>query len=108
MATVQSQMTSGRLYNELEHRIQQINRTRISEAAGNVSVDDLLQVVEHVSMLRARYLAAVIKFGKSNDFPAADAQALRSLREAFEEAMAGYEALEHAYQRGYLELANDD
>jgi hypothetical protein len=97
-----------RLSNELDHAIMAINRERISQITGNVGKTDFFNVAESVSNLRARYLKSVLKLGACTDAGGTDtdhAMEIKQLRQAYEEAVAGFEALEHALRRGYLTLS---
>ena len=97
-----------RLSNEIDHAIKVMNRERISQVAGNVSKTDFFKVAEAVSDLRARYLKGVLKLGACTEAGEIDtdhAMKIKQLRQAYEEALAGFEALEHALHREYLTLS---
>jgi hypothetical protein len=99
---------SRRLHYELEQAIKVMNHDRIGAAAGEVTKQALLDVAQTVACLRARYLSKVLRLGT----PGTDEEAgtgaaleLKRLREAYAEALSGYEALEHALERGYITLS---
>lgn len=96
-----------RLGNELEHSIREINRAKIADLVGGVSKSGILDVADTVSCLRARYLKKVLElrnqFGDDSLSPETIAD-LRQLRESYDEALQGFDALHHALQRGYFDL----
>lgn len=99
---------SLRLHNELEYTIKEINRKQIGEAAGVVGREDFIQVAEMVACLRARYLSDLLKMAKMSGPVCIDTETalkLKSLREAYQESLVGFDALEHALKRGYIEFA---
>ncbi len=99
---------SRRLSNELDHAITVLNRERIGEITGAVSKADVFKVAESVSDLRARYLKGVLKLGACTETDGIDSDhaiEIKQLRQAYEEAVAGFEALEHALHRGYITLS---
>ncbi|MDA1131708.1 MAG: hypothetical protein O2905_00590 [Proteobacteria bacterium] len=67
----------------------------------------ILRVAAAVSKLRARYLAEVIRLGDTKAGASLDPTSsldLGELREAYEEALAGFGALRHALERSYITL----
>ena len=99
---------SRRLFNELDHAITVLNRERIGEITGAVSKADFFKVAKSVSDLRARYLKGVLKLGactEAGGIVSDQAMEIKQLRQAYEEAAAGFEALEHALHREYLTLS---
>lgn len=97
-----------RLHHEMEQAITVINRERIGAVTGAVTKNTFTNVVKMVACLRARYLFTVLKLGSechSECVPTEAALELKSLRDAYTEAMEGFSALEHAMQRGYLVLS---
>lgn len=94
-----------RLHNQLEHEIANINRKHIGEVAGAISKQHFIDVAEKVSVLRAHYLKQVLEFGRVEaGLDEAKANELRQLRQNYQEAMEGFNALQHAFRRGYLTL----
>lgn len=109
MATMPTDTDRRRLHNELEPKINSINQALISEATGTVSREDFVDVAKMVACLRARYLHRVLTEGKrcrAECIGTDVALELKQLREAYNEALNGFAALEHALKRGYLELNN--
>lgn len=92
----------------LEEAIRQVNHEVIDPVLPALTVESILPIAIMVAKLRGRYIAEAFAMAKSKKegFPD-DAQIakLREYREAYEEAMAVSQALEHAIGRGYLELA---
>ncbi|MBL4762255.1 MAG: hypothetical protein JKY93_06105 [Gammaproteobacteria bacterium] len=96
-----------RLFTELEHNIKAINREKISDKTGGVSKDSFMNVAITVANLRANYLAKVISMQNKESLSDDDISSLRSTRTAFEEALEGYSALQHALKRQYLQLPDE-
>jgi hypothetical protein len=97
-----------RLHNELELAITAINRESISAVTGPISKDHFIDVVRMVACLRARYLHTVLQLGAKGHgecIPTESALELKKLHDAYTEARQGFEALEHALQRGYVTLS---
>lgn len=96
-----------RLHHELEQAITKINRDQISTVIGTITKENFINVVKMVACLRARYLYTVLQLGAkchSECIPTDDALELKRLREAYAEAMEGFNALEHVLHRGYVTL----
>ena len=101
-------INNRRLKYELEHAIKQINRDLIGEAAGTLGREDFSQVAKMVACLRARYLQTTLKMAESSGDQCIDTESaleLKNLRIAYEEALAAFDALEHALRRGYIDFA---
>ena len=108
MPVEETNVTNRRLHYELEHTVKQINRELIGEAAGTVSKDNFIQVAQMVACLRARYLTSALEMAKTSGKECISTNAaleLKDLRVAFEEALAVFEALEHALRRGYFDFS---
>ena len=98
-----------RLHYELEHTITEINKEQLGLVAGALGHADFEQVAQMVACLRARYLSSVLSMAKSCGTECIDTQSaleLKPLRVAYQEALAGFDALEHALKRGYISLSN--
>ncbi|MCP5145840.1 MAG: hypothetical protein H6978_13610 [Gammaproteobacteria bacterium] len=100
-----------RLHFELEQAIRTINRELIGATAGQISKSRFESCARMVACLRARYLEKVLQLGAmcgdaciSTD----EALELKQLREAYDEALQGFSALEHALNRGYIDLARNN
>ena len=95
----------GRMFQELEHVIKDLNREKISEITGNVSKQAFIDVAISTARLRARYLSKVIELQSSDDIKPDEISALRGSRLMYEEALEGFGALQHALNRGYFDLS---
>ena len=93
-----------RMFQEIEHSIKTINRKKISEITGDVSKQAFVNVASTTARLRACYLAKVIELQSTEDFKPADISTLRGSRLMYEEALEGFNALQHALSRGYFNL----
>jgi hypothetical protein len=99
-------VTNERLWQEFEQSIRELNRRYIRAATGGVRKQHFLRAAENVARLRARYLNAVLRLEAAAEAPPLpDLEKVRQLREAYEEALQGFEALRHAHERGYFELS---
>lgn len=108
MPRATDEMGHRRLHNELELAITKINRESIGSVTGSISKEHFINVVRMVACLRSRYLHTVLQLGScchSECIPTESALELKKLREAYTEAREGFEALEHALQRGYVTLS---
>ena len=94
-----------RLFQELEHTVKVVNHDKISEITGDVSKEAFVNVAETVARLRARYLAKVLKFQTTSDITKEEVVLLKQARLMYEEAMEGFNALQHALGRGYFDLS---
>ena len=95
----------GRMFQELEHAIKDLNREKISEITGSVSKQAFIDVAISTARLRARYLSKVIELQSSDDIKPDEISALRGSRLMYEEALDGFAALQHALNRGYFDLS---
>jgi len=107
MSALRDEHDNRRLHYELEHAIKAINCEQIGTVTGAVTKTRFIEVARMVACLRARYLHRVLELGA--DCPEACIETevaleLKRLREAYNEALEGFAALEHALQRGYLQL----
>ena len=108
MVSDNAEMDKMRLHNELEAKIKEINREQISQAAGVVGHKEFIQVAEMVACLRARYLSDLLSMAKKSGPVCIDTNSalkLKALREAYQETLVGFDALEHALKQGYVEFA---
>jgi hypothetical protein len=108
MSRTDEEFDHRRLHHELEQSITVINRSQIGSVTGPISRTAFINVVKMVACLRARYLHTVLNLGKechSECITTEAALELQKLRQAYTEAMAGFAALEHAVERGYVQIA---
>ena len=99
----------NRLLLQIEQAMRAINQETIKPILPELSLSDLDPVITVVARTRAHYLRELFDLGAACQcrFRAdsrADRQGLRSLRESYEELVAGAQALETAIQRGYLDV----
>lgn len=92
----------------IDRAIQPINREIIHKAIPGLNRDKYIEFAAVVAELRAEYLAAALAYfveqrraGDGGDQSAV--RALKAKREAYEEALAAYEALHRALERGYVD-----
>lgn len=97
-----------RMFQEIEHSIKAINREKISEITGDVSKQAFINVASTTARLRAHYLAKVIELESTDNIKPADISTLRGSRLMYEEALKGFNALQHALVRGYFNLMDNE
>ena len=103
------EVATRRLHHELETTIREVNHELISASTGAITRSAFTNVARMVASLRGRYLRCVLRLGEESLNGHIDTEAaleLKSLREAYTEAVEGFAALEHALQRGYVSLAD--
>ncbi|MBM3818834.1 MAG: hypothetical protein FJW14_07455 [Acidimicrobiia bacterium] len=104
-----NEAATRRLHHELETTIREVNHELISASTGTITRNAFTDVARMVAGLRGRYLQCVLRLGNDALRGNVDTKAaleLKSLREAYAEAVEGFAALEHALQRGYIALAD--
>lgn len=106
--TRHDELSIGRMFQEIEHKIKALNREKISEITGDISEQAFVNVASTTARLRARYLSKVIELESADDIKADAISALRGSRLMYEEALEGFSALQHALGRGYFSLSKDD
>lgn len=98
----------NRLLLQIEQAMRAINQETIKPILPELSLSDLDPVISLVARTRAHYLRELFDLGaacQAGSEPTAEQIAsLRSLRESYEELVAGAQALETAIQRGYLDV----
>ncbi len=99
-------MEVRRLFQQIEHNIKLMNREKISEITGAVPKEAFNNVAMTVARLRARYLQKVVQLESTDDITPSDISTLRGTRLMYEEAHAGFAALQHALRRGYFTLTD--
>ncbi len=102
------QLDVQRLMQRFEHEIVQVNRRHISEITGKISEKDILKMGEAISICRANYLKSVIEMANTEDSNLATrlADDVKKYRQLYEETMAGFAALRHALERGYVDVSD--
>ena len=95
-----------RLFQRLGQIIVDSNKRNFREIVGEVSEQDFVMLAEAISVCRAHYLSEVLSMAKSRDgaLKIDISERLLAKRDAYNEALAGYDALQHALERGYFVL----
>lgn len=98
-----------RILQQFEHEIVEVNRKHVSEITGDISKQDILNIGEAISICRANYLKSVLEMAKTDDGSLATrlTDDVKRQRLLYEETMAGFAALRHALERGYVEVKDD-
>lgn len=98
-----------RLMQQFEHEIVDVNRRHVSEITGEIKQQDILKMGEAISICRANYLKSVLEVSKSDGGSLATrlTDDVKRKRLLYEETMAGFAALRHALERGYV-VVNDN
>ena len=93
---------------QVEQGVRLANTEIIHQRIPHLSTESILPFAVSVARLRARYLEAAFRFSEKEhgdplDEPEIDA--LRRTREMYEEARDAFDALLHAIERGYVDIA---
>ena len=96
--------------NEVEQTIMLANREVIHQDIAHISRDAVLGLAVTVSKVRAGYLKAILTEASKREaaFSEQTVKTIKAKREQYEEAVQAFEALRHAIERGYVELATED
>ena len=108
--TLDTDVSWYKVAREIDQAIREANRVAIQAATGSLTKNRVLRVAAAVSQLRARYLAEIVKLGDTDatgNIHPTTVLNLREMREAYEEALQGFDALRHAMERAYTELEGD-
>ncbi|MBB4286807.1 hypothetical protein [Roseospira goensis] len=92
-----------RFMEEVEMAVRAANQEIIGQKLPHLDRTSFFKLAVSIARLRARYLESVMAL----DWEHADADrlaAVQNRRTMFEEARAGFEALQHAFERGYITL----
>ncbi len=92
-----------RFLEEVEMAVRAANQEIISHKLPHLDRTSFFKLAVSIARLRAQYLEAVMSMNWDHDDPKTLA-AIQNRRALFEEARAGFEALQHAYERGYIHL----
>jgi hypothetical protein len=98
-----------RLMQQFEHQISLMNSSAISEIAGDIRKEDFLHLAQSIAVLRARYLKYVLQMAHADE-SSLDTQLCeeaKKWRNAYLEAIEGFDQLKHALQRGYFNLVDE-
>ena len=95
---------------EVNRAIALANREVIHQTlASPISADQVIAFAVSVARVRARYLEAAFKITEKNQnepLGEGEIDSLKRQRQAYEEARDAFEALTHAIERGYVDLAD--
>ena len=92
---------------QMEHIVRNVNREVMNPMIPVLENDDILPVMAVVAKLRGAYLKELFHTAKTaqSGVPTEDQlQKLRCCREAYEEMLAGAQALEVVVEREYLDI----
>ena len=98
-----------RLMQQIEHQVQEMNSVAITAIAGDIKKSDFLKLAKAIALLRASYLKQVLAIAHSSEpeLSSGLCEEARKKREAYIEAIEGFDQLKHALQRGYFNLIDD-
>ncbi len=98
-----------RMLQSFEHKIVEINKRNIREITGEIGEQDFMLLAEAVSVCRASYLKEVLGLANSKDGKSKIElfERLLQKRNAYEEAMHGFDELKRALKRNYFVLKNE-
>ncbi len=89
----------------IEQAVREANRTTLAPMLGTITTEKFVPLMVVVAKARGDYLKEAASIAGSGAKPDADAVArLRELRLTYEELLAAAQALEHAIERGYLDV----
>jgi len=105
-----------RMLGQLEHTILETNKTMIGKVLGSVGSEDFEAVAVTVARIRTLYLQQVMRlkeFATTEPLENIDSLSellvnLRRIRNAYDEATAGFTALQHALERDYMTIQKAD
>ncbi len=100
-------MNNNRLLLELEQAIRTINQEVINPVIPELTIKGLRPVLKMVANARAAYLKTLIDLSADTNgelLSSNQVEKLRHLRVAYDECVAGAQALETAIQREYLDV----
>lgn len=103
------QKDTNRLILQFEHLLRQVNRERINPVIEDLSIEDLIPVIDLVARCRASYLKHLYDLSKkyydTDQFPTSDElKKLKAYRNRYIEVADGSKSVEASIQRGYLNL----
>ena len=102
-----SELDINRLLLQFEKSVREINRDEINPKIPELTLTDLNPVVLMVAHARGLYLKLLFDLASvsSSEIPSPEQMGkLKTLRENYEELVAGSKALETAIERGYLDI----
>lgn len=94
-----------RFLEEVELAIRAANREIIGGHIPTMDRETFVRLAVSVGKVRASYLESVLHMDWSATAEATSLEDLRRKREMYEEAKAGFEALRHCIEVGYVDIA---
>ena len=104
-------MSTSHEHLRIEARVKDINRLTLQEALPEITERDLNRAITFVAAMRARYLKAVMQMAHPEDLASTPDHGaglfdeLAKLRQNYTEAVAALDALRHAIEQEYVDLA---
>ncbi|WP_246152375.1 hypothetical protein [Roseospira navarrensis] len=92
-----------RFMEEIEMAVRAANQEIIGRKLPHLNRESFFKLAVSIARLRAQYLEAVMSVEWDHADPDQLA-AIRARRAVYEEARDGFEALQHAFERGYVTL----
>ncbi|MGB0671216.1 MAG: hypothetical protein ACPGNT_06945 [Rhodospirillales bacterium] len=92
-----------------DRELMAINKKVLDPLFPHLTLGHIRPILATVARVRGRYLREAFRLtqGSEDGLPTPDeVKKLRELREAYEEAMAVAEALDHAIERGYITVTD--
>jgi len=99
--------STKRMLQQMEHIIREVNREVMNPMLPPLDNDHILPVMAVVAKLRGAYLKELFHTAQTAEsgVPTKDQlQKLKRCREAYEEMLAGAQALEVVVERGYVDV----
>ncbi|MFT4606660.1 MAG: hypothetical protein ACI9V8_001915 [Urechidicola sp.] len=98
------EMSVQKLLQRFEHDIIGVNQKHISDVAGDIGSEELLQIGSKIASCRAQYLKLGLDMSRVDDSDISEAMIdqIRSQRMRYDELMLIFAALRHALKRGYI------
>lgn len=94
-----------RFMEEVEMAVRAANQEIIGQKLPHLDRTSFFKLAVSIARLRAQYLESVMAIDWEHGDPA-HLRAVQNRRMLFEEARAGFDALQHAFERGYITLDN--
>lgn len=90
---------------QIDKIVHDTNREVINAVVPRLDRDTFAKMAKGVALLRVKYIAAAMQLS-TQPFSSEQADQLKVLREQFEEARFGFDAVKRAIIRGYTKLAD--
>jgi len=90
----------------VDHIVHDKNREVIHAVIPRLDRATFSKMAHSVANLRVKYIALSVQLASAEPFTPQMAGQLKAMREQFEEARAGFDAVKRAIIRGYIDLAD--